>query len=487
MASEPAGVIAPVPTGVQARHRIAKAAATAVLAAAIPLAAATAAADPIVPTAQERGVGVSAETIADLWADGTSPTAPTFDPPSLTQTGESEDAEAAPGFSTFHATAQRTAPGVPFVPTTGVARAEQSSSISGDLLAASGSVVLTTDAHTLGQFALDNLNFFLPGPHYWLGFGRDRTSGTAHYEVAFDVAAERPYVLAGALAMSAADPLTFFAGTHAGSLLLRLTGPGGVIHEVEWDQVADGCAFLGACEPADFAIDESGTLAPGSYTLDVATSALALGNCGDIQGFPPCWQPTSTSSFDVSLVVGGCGPSPLESCVAASQGSLVVRESTPGNEKLKASLRRIGAALSPDDFGDPVTGTTRYDVCIYDDAGALVADLVISRAGEDCAVGMPCWRPLSSKGYRYADPAAAASGVMKLSARGGPPLAGRLKVQAGNAAAQGESALPTGITAQLEGSTSARVQVVTSDAACFDATLPSVKQASAVAFRAISP
>jgi hypothetical protein len=76
--------------------------------------------------------------------------------------------------------------------------------------------------------------------------------------------------------------------------------------------------------------------------------------------------------------------------------------------------------------------------------------------------------------------------VTKLSAKGGADQKGKLSVSARNNVAKNQTALPA-LAAALAGETSARVQVTTSDAGCFDLELGSVKRAEADRFQASAP
>jgi hypothetical protein len=132
-----------------------------------------------------------------------------------------------------------------------------------------------------------------------------------------------------------------------------------------------------------------------------------------------------------------------------------------------------------------VTGTTRFDVCLYDDGARLVGQLTIDRGSQPCGpVGKPCWAPIGPRGYRYKDVDAAADGVQKVMVQSGPSGRGRLLLKAGNAAGKHQTAMPTGFAQQLEGTTLAIAQVVVSDGACFGA--PDARsEASRTNFRAL--
>ena len=78
---------------------------------------------------------------------------------------------------------------------------------------------------------------------------------------------------------------------------------------------------------------------------------------------------------------------------------------------------------------------------------------------------------------------AEASGVDRIRYRAGPGDRGKLQLRARNNERKGQTALPTGIAAALEGNGSARVQVLPDDGgACFDGVVDRVKKANGSTF-----
>ena len=47
---------------------------------------------------------------------------------------------------------------------------------------------------------------------------------------------------------------------------------------------------------------------------------------------------------------------------------LSINEKSAGQEKLKGTLQKLVAAVALGELGHPVSGSTRYDVCVYDQA-----------------------------------------------------------------------------------------------------------------------
>jgi cysteine-rich repeat protein len=179
-----------------------------------------------------------------------------------------------------------------------------------------------------------------------------------------------------------------------------------------------------------------------------------------------------------------CSASPNPSCAVASKASLNVAEKKPGNEELKVRLEKLEATELAD-FGDPIAGTTVYEVCIYDAGGSLAASLTVDRATQSCGA-KPCWKA-AKNGYRYKDRDKVSDGVKKLSTRAGESGKGKVTVLARNRANKDQTELPTGVASLLAGDTSATVQVVTSDASCTRAELTDVEKADASQFKASTP
>lgn len=168
------------------------------------------------------------------------------------------------------------------------------------------------------------------------------------------------------------------------------------------------------------------------------------------------------------------------------KGILLVKEKVAGKEKVKAVIKKLKSATTQGDFGDPVGGTTSYTVCIYDDADALAGQMVVARAGQDCGTpAKPCWKAISTKGYKYKDKDTSADGILKIIAKAGDPGKGKLILLGKNNSSKGQLSLPTGIAPLLQNNTKATVQVVTSDADCFGFTADQVKKADADLFKAL--
>jgi hypothetical protein len=188
----------------------------------------------------------------------------------------------------------------------------------------------------------------------------------------------------------------------------------------------------------------------------------------------------------LTFVPVGCVPAPLAGCIAPEKAGLQINEKSPGKEKLKVILKKLAPALTQSDFGDPSSGTTGYALCVYGQAGGLLARMIVDRAGDTCGI-KPCWAPVSTKGYKYNDKLLAADGIQKIVFRGGDPGKGQVVELGKNKATAGFTALPTGIAPALLGHAQATVQILDSRGRCFGATLTNVKQADGLVFKAIAP
>ena len=238
-----------------------------------------------------------------------------------------------------------------------------------------------------------------------------------------------------------------------------------------------------ACDPVNGTTSTTSTTVPTtSSTTTIAsttTSTIATTSSTTNTTTTPTTSTTSTT-----LPAPGCSPAPRSGCVAAGKATLSVNERSPGNERFKGALQNLTGATTQSNFGDPVGGSTRYDVCIYSPANALVGEMTVDRAGQMCGT-RPCWKPVGTIGYRYTDKNAASDGMKSIVAKSGVVGKGSVKVKGANRSSKGQTSLPTGIAGSLHaGST---LQVVTDDAGCFDAVLTTVRKSTTTEFLGSTP
>jgi hypothetical protein len=191
----------------------------------------------------------------------------------------------------------------------------------------------------------------------------------------------------------------------------------------------------------------------------------------------PAVNPTPTPT----ATPGVCPAAPDGGCLSTfAKGMLLVNEAT-GSRKLLVKMIG-GPALTQTDVGNPLSnGGTAYALCVYDGVGGLVGTLSVDRAGATCG-GNPCWKalggdPPSGKGFKYKDGTLASDGVSLILIKGGAKSKALVKGSGSN--------LPTGITAALQSTSSATVQLRGSDAPqCLSVTLTDIKKQAVDEFKA---
>jgi hypothetical protein len=186
-------------------------------------------------------------------------------------------------------------------------------------------------------------------------------------------------------------------------------------------------------------------------------------------------------SIAINESIPFCPDTPLSGCLEAGKGSLSVKEAKPGKEKLKLKMSSFNLETTQADFGTPGLVGARYDLCLYSGTGQLVTNLIVDRVGDLCGPKQkPCWKAKGTRGYSFKDKSAESSGVKKIKTKDGK---GKLQLQAGNKAAKGQTSMPTGIVAELQGSSQVTAQVNVLGSSCFSATLP-VRKASPTQIKA---
>jgi hypothetical protein len=168
-----------------------------------------------------------------------------------------------------------------------------------------------------------------------------------------------------------------------------------------------------------------------------------------------------------------CAPTPL-ACRSAGRSVL----------SMKAASQRLtwkwlrGEDTSTADFGNPLGGGgTRYLFCLYQDAD-LARSASVPPAG--FCDGRPCWKALSTKGYRYGNRSGGLSGAKAIVLREGTGDRAKAIVRS-----QGGPALPAlPVTAA-----SLTVQLVRADdpAKCWGTTFTATLTNSSTTYRALAP
>ena len=164
-----------------------------------------------------------------------------------------------------------------------------------------------------------------------------------------------------------------------------------------------------------------------------------------------------------------------------------MNEKTFGKEQIKVKIDKLVNSVPLAFFGDPVTGTTGYAVCIYNEANARVATLRVNRPQQQCGT-RPCWKIAGGVSYKYADKLLASDGMLSLQMKSGEAGKGKFTAKGKNNLAKGQTALPIGVAAQLTGDRHATVQLRSSNApGCLTGTVDNVRDATPALFKGTTP
>lgn len=236
-----------------------------------------------------------------------------------------------------------------------------------------------------------------------------------------------------------------------------------------------------------FDVDESGTVDAADVPAFQA-APLDLNDDGLVNG-------ADEACLTDYLLHRSCQPAPPAPCPASAASgcvddfaaaSLIVKERTPGKEKLIAKLKK-GPALFAADFGDPLTPEgTAYATCLYDESDTLVGSMFVDRAGDaDCA-DKECWRGLGPLGFQYKDKETSSDGILVLRLKGGPAGGSQILVKGKNNANKGQVSLPGPLAPALLGSSSVTLQIHPDDGgSCFSTTLSTVVASEVDLFKAV--
>ena len=320
------------------------------------------------------------------------------------------------------------------------------------------------------------------------------------------------------LAIDPATPATVYAATEAGvvrsvdgagSWGSPTTTAGGRAVAVEVDPVTASVVYAAVIYPPpfpslpDFGTVEKSTTSGATWstissslfthptTLAIAPSSathlyqgtidggvLAHHDCGNGLAEPleECddGNVTPGDGCSATCTVEPCPLSAFPLCGVVLQAQLQVSEKTPGKEKLKLQWKKIAGVTAPATFGDPIGGSTRVALCLYDDAKTLVQGYMVDRAGDSCS-GKPCWAAKGTNGLAYKDKVAAADGITAVTFKSGPSGKGQASAAGANNAAKGQTALPTSVVTELTGTTTPTIQLQTSDGLCIGATMTTTK------------
>lgn len=262
-----------------------------------------------------------------------------------------------------------------------------------------------------------------------------------------------PLVFAGNVALGAAGDV-LVAGSSTGSVF-QIRADGSVRQVM--DDSGDG---------------ENGLLVP-RVVVDSSGNALVAGLL-------------TSNAFVVRLEPLDCANGPVFGCFRYDRAKLKVSEQRDGKESLLAVMSSANLSQAGLPFNFPANGASDLRLCVFNEAGELAADLWLDRSRQTCS-GKPCWKaPKGAARFIFKDPERAESGMSKvLLLNSAIDKKNKMVLKAGNNVPKGQDAMPTGIAAALQGSSSVTVQVASlggdgsgglgNEEYCHSATLNSVK------------
>lgn len=127
----------------------------------------------------------------------------------------------------------------------------------------------------------------------------------------------------------------------------------------------------------------------------------------------------ATEAIEYNCPSSSCPAAPEPGCSVADKAALQIAAPSGIVERVKASFKG-GDATTQADFLDPASSSAAtYSLCLYDDSGVGEALLGMDVfTGGTCA-GKPCWRPISTKGFKFRDKTATPSGIGSVKLKGG--------------------------------------------------------------------
>jgi hypothetical protein len=129
---------------------------------------------------------------------------------------------------------------------------------------------------------------------------------------------------------------------------------------------------------------------------------------------------------DACDTVLNCPAAPVGGCSTPGKSILMIKDQDangPGPKDKVVWKWLSGPATTQADFGDPVN-TGDYKLCVYTGSTPALTMEMQAPAGGTCG-SKPCWKAISTKGYKYSDKAMSADGILKLLLKGG--VAGKAK------------------------------------------------------------
>jgi hypothetical protein len=166
-----------------------------------------------------------------------------------------------------------------------------------------------------------------------------------------------------------------------------------------------------------------------------------------------------------------CPSTPRSACRNSGKSLFYLRDKADDDRDRLTWKWSAGAATDLGSFGNPVSGSTDYALCVYGTASGtpeLATSLVVP-GGTTCG-GDFCWRPTGTKGFKYRDRDGGAAAVTQIILKAGDDDRAKVIVKAKGAnLPMPAAASPNNLISQDPVVT---VQLANSEGECWQATYP---------------
>ncbi len=236
-------------------------------------------------------------------------------------------------------------------------------------------------------------------------------------------------------------------------------------------------------ETATHTATSTPTETPTPSATDTPTAAPT-----DTATLTPSASPTASAS--PTPAVGTSCPAAPVTCRDGGKGSVALSyDSDPTKRKFSWKWGKGLLTSEQADFGNPVSGTPRYTLCLYDESAdipTLAMELEVDAQGT--CDDKPCWKLVSDKGWAYKSKSGNGSGVLKVAFKGGDAGKPSLRVSAKGASLP----LPTPLSGSESLDLDSNVIVqwhVSAPAGCWQSefSLTGVKKNDGEDFKAVAP
>jgi cysteine-rich repeat protein len=195
------------------------------------------------------------------------------------------------------------------------------------------------------------------------------------------------------------------------------------------------------------------------------------GDCCDAScQFEPASSPCDDGAACTAGACDGSGhcvgiPAPASGCkhvTLPARARILLRDASRDALDRAFFAWQRGEQTLPGELGNPATGATGYELCLYDSSGPTLLFSARVSPGGRCR-GKPCWKPLRNGAYRYTNPERTPDGIASLQLWPGAQGKARVIVNGRGDLLQ-LPALP------LPASSSVLAQVRSTDGSCWEAT-----------------